>query len=174
MLKYLVIAIIAVIGAVPAHSYQIDEYLTENDMAYCEENYGQYRLIGSYQFLEREQRTLESRVCVHLYGDPVWGYEGSDRVQRLLERGNHYVGVEIEKSAEVARMGVVTAPEKPVSDLERSEMRATELENRVKELEAKIAQKDAVILEQIKVIMQLVDRIKSIAHQTALIIQGMF
>jgi hypothetical protein len=52
-------------------------YLTKNDIAYCEENYGQYKFLGDYQFLERERRTIEARVCVHLYNDPIWDYSGS-------------------------------------------------------------------------------------------------
>ncbi|MFY9301121.1 MAG: hypothetical protein WAO91_08025 [Candidatus Nitrosotenuis sp.] len=131
-------------------------YLTKNDIAYCEENYEQYKLLGSYQFLEREQRTMEARVCVHLYGDPIWDYSGSDRLQKLLERGNYYVNVEIEQSKANAKTGIIP-----------QEKQATAQNAGVKifELEKKIAQKDAIIAEQIKVIMGLASKLKSILFE---------
>jgi len=141
-------------------------YLTKNDIAYGEESYQHYKLLGDYKFLERERRTMEARVCVHLYYDPVWDYSGTDRPQKLLERGNHYVNVEIEQSKANAEKGTIPqAKPEPQS----AGIKILELEKKISELEKKISQKDAVISEQIKVIMNLASKIKSmIAKQISL------
>lgn len=149
-----------VLGVViqPAFS---EDYLTKDDIAYCEENYGQYKLIGDYDFLERERRTIEARVCVHLYNDPLWSYSGGDREDKLLKRGNYYVDLEIQKSYENAANGTIPQEEKPISDLQKAGMRILELEKKVNDLEVKVAKKDAVINEQVKVILDLVSKVKS-------------
>lgn len=146
---------------VAIHPAFAEDYLTKNDIAYCEENYGQYKLIGEYDFLERERRTMEARVCVHLYNDLLWSYSGDDREDKLLKRGNYYVDLEIQKSYENAANGTIPQEEKPVSDLQKAGMRILELEKKVDDLEEKIAKKDAVINEQVKVILDLVNKIKS-------------
>jgi len=150
-----------VLGLTSIQAFAATQYLTKDDIRYCEENYGQYKLIGDYEFLEREQRTMESRVCVHLYTDPIWSYSGTDRLDKLLVRGNYYVDLEIQKSAENAKTGVVPQEEKPMTDLEKAGAKILELEKKVDDLQAKLAQKDAVINEQIKVILNLVSKIKS-------------
>ena len=150
------------IGFASLQSFAVTDYLTENDIFYCEENYEQYKIIGEYEFLVREQHTLEARVCVHLYNDPLWSDTSKYRTTKLLERGNYYVNVEIEKSKENAESGTIPQPEKPISDMQKAINQITTLEKKVSDLEKKLAQKDAVILEQIKVIMDLANKIKSI------------
>lgn len=149
----------------PVQSFSQTEYLTQNDIEYCEENYEQYKLIGEYQFLERERRTIESRVCVHLYEDPVWDYTGVSRDARLLERGNYYVDAEIAKSKANADTGIVPQEEKPVTDLQKAGAKILELEKEVAALEKKIAQKDAIIAAQVKVLLDLASKIKSILFE---------
>lgn len=149
------------IGFASLQSFAISDYLTENDIKYCEENYEQYRLIGEYDFLERERHTIEARVCVHLYNDPVWHDTSKYRLERLLERGNYYVNVEIEKSRENAKTGTIPQETEPLSELDKARNQIIDLQRKVKELEMKIDQKDAVIFEQIKVIMDLANKVRS-------------
>jgi len=154
-------ALALILMIAPIQSFSQTGYLTQNDIEYCEENYGQYRLIGEYQFLERERRTIESRVCVHLYEDPVWEYTGASRAAKLLERGNYYVDVEIANSKANAGTGVVPPEEKPETDLQKAGAKILELEKEVAALEKKIAQKDAIIAAQVKVLLDLASKIKS-------------
>jgi hypothetical protein len=142
-------------------AFAITDYLTENDIQYCEENYEQYKLIGDYEFLERERHTIEARVCVHLYNDSVWSDASKYRAVKLLERGNYYVNVEIEQSKANAESGTIPQKEKPLTDLQKAINQITALEKKVAYLEKKIAQKDAVIMEQVKVILDLANKIKS-------------
>jgi len=150
------------IGLTSLQAFAITDYLTENDIFYCEENYEQYKLIGEYDFLVRERHTLEARVCVHLYNDSLWADTSKYRIAKLLERGNYYVNVEIEKSKENAEAGTIPQPEKPISDMQKAINQITALEKKVSDLEKKLAQKDAVIFEQIKVIMDLANKVKSV------------
>lgn len=149
------------IGFTSLQSFAISDYLTKNDITYCEENYEQYKLIGEYEFLERERRTIEARVCVHLYNDPIWADTSQYRLERLLERGNYYVNVEIEKSEKNAQTGTIPQEAEPISELDRAHNQIVDLERKVMELERKITQKDAIIFEQVKVIMDLANKIKS-------------
>ena len=149
------------IGFATLQAFAATNYLTENDIMYCEENFGQYELIGDYKFLERERRTLESRVCVHLYNDPIWEHSGKDRLARLLERGNYYVDVEIAQSKENAKTGTMPQLEKPLTDAQKMGAKILVLEKKIAELEKKLSQKDAIIMEQLKVIMELANKIKS-------------
>jgi len=150
------------IGFASLQSFASTNYLTENDIFYCEENYEQYKIIGEYDFLVRERHILEARVCVYLYNDPLWADTSKYRTAKLLERGNYYVNVEIEKSKENAESGTIPQPEKPISDMQKAINQITALEKKVSDLEKKLAQKDAVIFEQIKVIMDLANKIKTV------------
>ncbi len=150
------------VGLTSLQSFALTDYLTENDIFYCNENYEQYKIIGDYEFLVRERHTLEARVCVHLYNDPLWADTSKYRTAKLLERGNYYVNVEIEKSKANAEAGTIPQPEKPISDMQKAINQITALEKKVLDLEKKLAQKDAVIFEQIKVIMDLANKVKAV------------
>ncbi|CAE6498039.1 hypothetical protein [Candidatus Nitrosotenuis uzonensis] len=157
-MKIAIVILILALVAVQVQSFAITDYLSENDIQYCKESYQHYLALGEYEFVERERRTMESRVCVHLYGDPVWDYTGKDRMQKLLERGNYYVNIEIEKSRIAARTGTIERTSQPPTDLQKAEAKILEQEKTIRELEKKIEQKDQIILEQVRVIMQLVQK----------------
>lgn len=144
---YLLRALTAVLAfaacIIPVQSFSDTNYITENDITYYEESYEHYLLIGDYEFLERELRTLESRVCVHLYKDPAWQYSGGDRINVLLERGEHYVKVEIENSKAAAQNGAIRQDHTPATELDEAKARILDLEMKVETLEKKIAQKEA-------------------------------
>jgi hypothetical protein len=125
------------IGFTTMQAFAITDYLTENDIQYCEENYEQYKLIGDYEFLERERHTIEARVCVYLYNDPVWSDASKYRAAKLLERGNYYVNVEIEQSKANAESGTIPQKEKPLTDLQKAINQITALEKKVAYLEKK-------------------------------------
>lgn len=166
-MKIAVLCACVCVGFATLQAFATTNYLIENDIMYCEENFEQYKLIGDYEFLEREKRTLEARVCVHLYADPVWDYSGKDRLARLLERGNHYVDVEIAQSRENAKIGTIPQQEKPLTETQEMKAKILVLEKKIAELEKKISQKNAVIMEQIKVIMDLANKIKSAVFGTS-------
>ncbi len=77
-----------------------------NDIEFCHEVYPQYEVLGLQWFIENYHYSIESRVCGSLYEDPLWTYEGEDRMQKLLERSLHYIELEIQESEDEAKSGV--------------------------------------------------------------------
>jgi len=81
-------------------------YFTENGIEWCEENLPLYEVLGD-EFFEHHKHSLESRVCASLYQDYYWIYEGSDRVEKLIERSKHYSQLEILESYEESETGII-------------------------------------------------------------------
>ena len=79
---------------------------SQNDIEWCNEVYPQYETLGLDWFLENYHYSIEARVCGSLYEDPLWSYEGDDRMQKLLERSKHYIELEIQESKEEAKTGI--------------------------------------------------------------------
>ncbi len=84
-----------------------DGALTENDIEWCHEVYPQYKAAGLKWFLENYHHSIEARVCANLYEDPIWEYQGDDRIQKLVERSKYYVELEIKESKEEAESGEI-------------------------------------------------------------------
>lgn len=80
--------------------------LSENDIEWCHELHPQYETLGLEWFLENYHYTIEARVCASLYEDPIWDYEGGDRIDKLLERSKYYIELEILESQEEAKSGI--------------------------------------------------------------------
>ncbi len=80
--------------------------LSENDIEWCQEVHPQYEILGLDWFLENYHYTIEARVCGSLYQDPVWNYEGDDRIDKLLERSKYFIELEIQESEEEAKTGI--------------------------------------------------------------------
>jgi len=81
--------------------------LSENDIEWCHELHPQYETLGLEWFLENYHYTIEARVCASLYEDPIWDYEGGDRIDKLLERSKYYIELEILESQEEAKSGII-------------------------------------------------------------------
>ncbi len=81
--------------------------LSENDIEWCHELHPQYETLGLEWFLENYHYTIEARVCASLYDDPIWDYEGGDRIDKLLERSKFYIKLEILESQEEAKSGII-------------------------------------------------------------------
>jgi len=77
-----------------------------NDIEFCHEVYPQYEILGLQWFIKNYHYSIEARVCGSLYEDPLWGYQGEDRMQKLLERSLHYIELEIQESLDEAKSGV--------------------------------------------------------------------
>jgi len=77
-----------------------------NDIEFCHEVYPLYEKLGLQWFLENNHYSIEARVCGSLYEDPLWSYQGDDRMQKLLERSHHYIELEIQESLDEAKSGV--------------------------------------------------------------------
>ena len=83
-----------------------DYEFSENDIEWCHEAHPLYIQLGLDWFLENNHYSIEARVCGALYEDPLWSYEGNDRMQKLLERSKHYIELEIAESKKEAETGV--------------------------------------------------------------------
>ena len=81
-------------------------YFTQNGIEWCEENYPLYEILDE-KFFEHHKHSLESRVCVSLYGDYFWTYTGPDRIEKLIERSKHYSQLEIMESYEESETGLI-------------------------------------------------------------------
>ncbi|HET6516801.1 MAG TPA: CFI-box-CTERM domain-containing protein [Nitrosopumilaceae archaeon] len=83
-----------------------NDAFTQNGIEWCEENLSLYQILGN-KFFDHHKHSIESRVCVSLYNDPLWTYNGPDRYEKLIEKSRYYVALEIAESAEEAQTGVV-------------------------------------------------------------------
>lgn len=91
---------------VQASPFFSNGYFTPNGIEWCEENRSLYEVLGD-KFFEHHNHSLESRVCVSLYHDYYWTYEGSDRVEKLIERSKYYSQLEISESYEESLTGII-------------------------------------------------------------------
>ena len=140
-----------------------DEYQTDSDhMQNCEDWYQYYELLTEEEFYKLQTSPL-ARDCVKLYKHPIWGYEGEDRLDVLI---NYY---RIMKEASVVEGQEVREESKISAQLEQEFLidkvikeRVTELEDRVSFLEGEVKKKDDVIMEQLRVIMDLANKIMEV------------
>ncbi|MHA7734525.1 plastocyanin [Nitrosopumilus sp. S6] len=52
----------------------------------CSVLYQAYKNVGKIQFLSKYEHVNYIKTCVALYNDPIWKYQGDDRVDKLNER----------------------------------------------------------------------------------------
>jgi len=90
-------------GATP---FFVNDAFTQNGIEWCEENFQLYQIMQE-DFFEHHKHSIESRVCVSLFGDPLWIYDGADRYEKLIERSAYYVQLEIEESKVEAETGKI-------------------------------------------------------------------
>ncbi|MFZ8937591.1 MAG: hypothetical protein ACO2Y5_04975 [Nitrosopumilaceae archaeon] len=91
---------------VQANPFFSNGYFTENGIEWCEENRPLYEILEE-KFFEHHKHSLESRICVSLYQDYYWTYEGGDRVEKLIERSKHYSQLEISESYDESETGII-------------------------------------------------------------------
>ena len=92
--------------SVKASPFFSNGYFTPNGIEWCEENLPLYKILGE-KFFEHHNHSLESRICVSLYDDYYWSYEGPDRVEKLIERSKYYSQLEISESYEESLTGII-------------------------------------------------------------------
>ena len=132
-----------------SHGLRAEERLSANDIDWCGENLTYYQAVGEYDFLDSQSWSMRARVCSHLYKDPLWRYEGSDRSARLMDRSTYYIEFEIQKSKERAETGRWNLEANQMANKDESEKKIKEL------LEQEIENKDKMIEEQLSTIRQL-------------------
>lgn len=81
--------------------------LTENGIQWCEEELARYELWGEKVWIEQHNYSIEARICAHLYSDPLWEYQGNNRVEKLIERSEYYAELEIAESKTEAETGQI-------------------------------------------------------------------
>jgi hypothetical protein len=79
---------------------------TSIGIEWCQEEKPRYDVMGQNWF-SHHSYSIESRICANLYKDPLWAYQGPDRVERLIERSNFYALAEIEESSSEAQKGQI-------------------------------------------------------------------
>ncbi len=105
-----------------ANPFFSNGYFTENGIEWCEENLPLYEILEE-KFFEHHKHSLESRVCVSLFEDYYWTYEGPDRVEKLIERSKHYSQLEILESYEESETGIIDTM--PAGDKDQTLLRGT-------------------------------------------------
>ena len=63
--------------------YEEDPAVDVMIIRFCEDQYDIYELIGKDEFLKMNTQVPFAIQCVILYPDPIWEYEGDDRVEVL-------------------------------------------------------------------------------------------
>jgi hypothetical protein len=102
----LIISIVSSTQNTYATPFFSNGYFTENGIEWCEENLPLYEILEE-KFFEHHKHSLEARVCASLYQDYYWTYDGSDRVEKLMERSKHYSQLEILESYEESSTGII-------------------------------------------------------------------
>ena len=97
-------------------------YFTPNGIEWCEENHTLYEILGD-KFFEHHNHSLESRICVNLYHDYYWTYEGSDRIEKLIERSKYYSQLEISESYDESMTGIIDTT--PAENKDRTLLQGT-------------------------------------------------
>ncbi len=123
-----------------------------------------------YQYLTEKQFTIQKnaqvvRDCILLYNDPIWSYDGKDRLNKLIDRLDE-IKSELPTTPVLSFEAFAVPQYEPsIIDVPHDQDRVVELEEKVKILEEEIAKKDEVIREQIKVIMDLFNRIRNVIFE---------
>ena len=134
----------------------------ERTIQNCEDWYPQYRYLTEKQFsLQKHDATVID--CIAMYNDPIWDYDGEDRLDKLTIRLVE-IRAEAPEEPETRQVELDVNIPKPQSNiLENQEYNdVTDLKEKIRILEEELAKKDAIINEQIKVIMELANRIKNV------------
>ena len=104
--------------------------LTANGIEWCEENYPLYNFMGN-GFFEHHKQSIEPRICVSLYNDPLWTYSEYDRYEKLAEQSRIYAELEINESAEESVSGIIDVKPAVIEEIpQKIEQQQKELEER--------------------------------------------
>ena len=90
-----------------ATTFFANNRFTEDGVQWCEEELPRYEILGEAKWLEHHRYSIEARVGANLFDDPLWEYEGDDRIQKLIERSKYYVELEIAESQKEAKTGKI-------------------------------------------------------------------
>ncbi len=145
--------------------------LNAKGIQWCGEEEPRYEMLGLEWFLENNHYTIEARVCANLLEDDLWDYQGSDRVEKLIERSKFYALAEIEESKKEAEVFVVdptpTEVDPAILAIEQwrsGEINEMQLDEKLTEIgwssdrilemkgEKPITQEEVIELEDIKVV----------------------
>jgi len=142
---------------------------TDNQfIRYCDDNYEVYETVGENNFLKMSTHPY-GRQCVIIYKDPIWSYEGDDRVDVLIEWHANAVKESLEeesenlerntKDAQIRQFDLLSGGvmEDRIADLQD---RNDFLESQIHEKDEQLAKKDALLMEQLRVIENLASMIK--------------
>ena len=109
ILFFILLVLIGTLTTTSAHAataFFANGGLTENGIEWCEENYQLHQSMG-VDFFEHHKHSIESRICVSLYQDPLWTYSGYDRYEKLVEQSRIYAELEVNESADEADSGII-------------------------------------------------------------------
>jgi len=127
-------------------------YFTENGIEWCEENRQLYEILGN-EFFEHHKHSLESRVCASLYQDYFWDYDGSDRVEKLIERSKHYSQLEILESYDESETGIIDTT--PAGNKDQTLLRGT-IEN--EEMIVQVISSSPVVNQSLEINLSFIDK----------------
>lgn len=63
-----------------------DVIVTKPRINQCSVLYQAYKNVGTVQFISKYEHVTFINTCVKLYQDPVWKYQGDDRIEKLNEK----------------------------------------------------------------------------------------
>ncbi len=109
ILFFILLVLFCASGATSSHAataFFANGGLTENGIEWCEENYQLFQFMGT-DFFEHHKHSIESRICVSLYQNPLWTYSAYDRYDKLVEQSRIYAELEISESENEANSGII-------------------------------------------------------------------
>ena len=115
-----------------ATPFFVNDAFTKNGVEWCEENQQLYQILGN-KFFDHHKHSIESRICVSLYNDPLWTYDGPDKYEKLIEKSRYYVALEIAESVEEAKTGVVDPTPATVPETEMQVETEKESETKIED-----------------------------------------
>jgi hypothetical protein len=70
----------------PEQQIASDAAVSKPRINQCVTLYTQYKNLGTQNFLNKFPHIVYLKDCVKLYKDPVWKYQGADRIDKLYEK----------------------------------------------------------------------------------------
>ncbi len=64
--------------------------VTKPQVNQCSVLYQSYKNIGKDQFLSKYQHVNFIHACVKIYQDPIWNYQGNDRIEKINEKFDEF------------------------------------------------------------------------------------
>jgi len=141
--------------------------ITEAILSFCQNSYSTYLEFGERIYFKSVQHAFANE-CLWIYDQPLWGYQGANRTEVLIEAGKPHVEQYInEKIAERAQSVYDAHMSKGrlmvMMDFYKfGEQKALDLENKISEKNDLISLQQQILLEQMNTIHEFYQKLSAL------------